>query len=452
MAKLRVLTFGAGGLLAALFVGAMPFEARAVTPDQLFQKVFPKVNQTSERKPAKRKPHRAPRAVEPAKAAAPKPVAETPAASAAVSTPLPTPRPPVKAEAVEAVAPQAPPAVAATPLPRTKPAEDRKAAGLVAIPAPAEATVGTVKTVPVPADPALAAGAIAAASALAGAVPADPPSEGELAFAPPVLPTLLKPTPTEGRNVDGSLKKGDRLPPPDKEAALAPADPAPIGKTEGEKSAVAEATPPALPMPRRKPEVVLAALVPKITPAVPEALAACRASMSGLKISAAALPAIHAGSCGGPDPFDVTALESGKVDLQPGAKINCAMATTLARWVEEDIQPSAQVTLGGRVTALRVADSYSCRGRNRVVNAMLSEHAFLNAVDIAAFEVNGRWVTVSKAKDRTEKEDTFLKAARASACDKFNTVLGPGSDGYHEDHYHMDLRQRGKGGGRKYCH
>ena len=450
MAKLRVLTFGAGGLLAALFVGAMPIEARAVTPDQLFQKVFPKVNQTSERKPAKRKPHRAPRAVEPAKAAPPPPVVETPAASAAVSTPLPTPRPPVKAEAVEAPAPQAP-VVAATPLPRTKPAGDRKAAGLVAIPAPAEATVGTVKTVPVPADPALAAGAIAAASALAGAVPADPPSEGELAFAPPVLPTLLKPTPTEGRNGDGSLKKGDRLPPPEKEAALAPADPAPTGKAEDDKSAVAETTP-SLPMPRRKPDVVLAALVPNIVPAVPEALAACKASMTGLKISASALPAIHAGSCGGPDPFEVTALEGGKVDLEPGAKINCAVATTLARWVEEDIQPSAQATLGSRVTALRVADSYSCRGRNRVVNAMLSEHAFLNAIDIAAFEVNGRWVTVTKAKDRTEKEDTFLKAARVSACDKFNTVLGPGSDGYHEDHYHVDLRQRGKGGGRKYCH
>ncbi|HEV7285067.1 MAG TPA: hypothetical protein VGN75_09420, partial [Kaistia sp.] len=322
---MRVLTFGAGGLLAALFVGAMPIEARAVTPDQLFQKVFPKVNQTSERKPAKRKPHRAPRAVEPAKAATPAPVVDAPAASAAVSTPLPTPRPPVKAEAVEA------PVVAATPLPRTKPAEDRKAAGLVAIPAPAEATVGTVKTVPVPADPALASGAIAAASALAGAVPADPPSEGELAFAPPVLPTLLKPTPTEGRNVDGSLKKGDRLPPPEKEAALAPADPAPTGKAEDDKSAVAEATPPSLPMPRRKPDVVLAALVPNIIPAVPEALAACRASMSGLKISASALPAIHAGSCGGPDPFEVTALEGGKVDLEPGAKINCAVATTLAR-------------------------------------------------------------------------------------------------------------------------
>ncbi|WP_336800906.1 extensin family protein [Kaistia sp. MMO-174] len=450
MAGLRVLTFGMGGLLAALLVGAAPFEARAITADELFQKVIPKVDGSSARKPAKRKPHKAMPASLPAKAAV-VPTVDSAAAAAApaapADTPLPTRRPAESAEPATT-----PPPVAVAPLPREKPAEERKAAGLIAIPAPAEATVGTVRTVPVPADPALAAGALAAASALAGAVPADPPTEEQLAFAPPVLPTLLKPTPAEGRNDDGSLKKGDRLPPPEKQAGLAPTDTKPIDHPSEEKSLVAEAPPPSsLPMPRRKPEIMLAALAPRIIPALPE-LAACKALLSGLKISAKALPAIEAGQCGGPDPFDVTALEGGKVDLEPAAKINCAMATTLAHWVDEDIQPSAEATLGGRVTALRVADSYSCRGRNQIATAMLSEHAFLNAVDIAAFQVNGRWVTVKKTEGRTEKEDSFLKAARVSACDKFNTVLGPGSDGYHEDHYHLDLRQRGKGGGKKYCH
>ena len=460
-----MLAVGAGGIMAALLLTAVPFQARAITPDELFQKVIPKVNGTSERKPVKRRPARAPASVPASLPSKPESATRTPASAVATPeadrnspAPLPVRRPTDKTTVEASVAmPSADvkPIVSgatvgvATPLPRMKPAEERKVAGLVAIPPPANAVVGTVKTVTVPADP---AAAVAAAAALAGAVPADPPTEEQLAFAPPVLPTLLKPTPAEGRNADGSLKKGDRLPPPEKQASSAPADAAPADKPAEEKSVVAEATPPPLPTPRRKPEIVLAALVPKIAPAVPEELAACKASMSGLKISASALPAIHAGSCGGPDPFDVNALEGGKVDLEPAAKINCAVATTLARWVDEDIQPSAEATLGGRVTALRVADSYSCRGRNRVVNAMLSEHAFLNAVDIAAFEVNGRWVTVTKAKDRTEKEDTFLKAARVSACDKFNTVLGPGSDGYHEDHYHLDLRQRGKGGGKKYCH
>ena len=29
-----------------------------------------------------------------------------------------------------------------------------------------------------------------------------------------------------------------------------------------------------------------------------------------------------------------------------------------------------------------------------------------------------------------------------SVCARFSTVLGPGSDGYHEDHIHLDLMER----------
>jgi hypothetical protein len=31
---------------------------------------------------------------------------------------------------------------------------------------------------------------------------------------------------------------------------------------------------------------------------------------------------------------------------------------------------------------------------------------------------------------------------RKSACERFMTVLGPGSDGYHENHIHVDLAER----------
>jgi hypothetical protein len=441
-----------GGLLAALLVATMPIEARAISADELFQKVIPKVER-ADRKPPKRRTHRPAPAAPQAKAAT---GTET-GGDAAATAPLPTRRPGGATETAAVATPQTPepptaraepaiPETAATPstpLPRSKPEAERRAAGLVAIPKPANAAVEKVVTEKVPPDPSLAAGA---AATLAGAAPADPATGEQLAFAPPVLPSPLKATP-DGRNADGSLKKADRLSTPGEATGEAP---------EGPADATVAAGPPvlskSLPVPRRKPDVVLAAIVPATPPAVPEGLAACRASMAGLKIAAKPLPAIHAGSCGGPDPFDVTELEGGAIDLSPAAKVNCAVATTLARWIAEDIQPSAEALLGGRVTGLRIADSYSCRGRNRVANAQLSEHAFLNAVDIGAFQVKGRWVTVTKAKDRTAKEDEFLKAARATACDKFNTVLGPGSDGYHEDHYHLDLRQRGKNGrGSKYC-
>ena len=34
---------------------------------------------------------------------------------------------------------------------------------------------------------------------------------------------------------------------------------------------------------------------------------------------------------------------------------------------------------------------------------------------------------------------------RALTCGRFTTVLGPGSDGYHEDHIHLDLIERSHG-------
>jgi hypothetical protein len=39
----------------------------------------------------------------------------------------------------------------------------------------------------------------------------------------------------------------------------------------------------------------------------------------------------------------------------------------------------------------------------------------------------------------------FLKQVRKEACASFTTVLGPGSDPYHGDHFHVDALQRKNG-------
>jgi Extensin-like protein C-terminus len=43
----------------------------------------------------------------------------------------------------------------------------------------------------------------------------------------------------------------------------------------------------------------------------------------------------------------------------------------------------------------------------------------------------------------------WREALRTSTCARFSTVLGPGSDGYHEEHIHLDLAERR--GGYKMC-
>ena len=43
--------------------------------------------------------------------------------------------------------------------------------------------------------------------------------------------------------------------------------------------------------------------------------------------------------------------------------------------------------------------------------------------------------------DRTVARDV-RETVLHSVCARFSTVLGPGSDGYHEDHIHLDLMER----------
>ena len=40
---------------------------------------------------------------------------------------------------------------------------------------------------------------------------------------------------------------------------------------------------------------------------------------------------------------------------------------------------------------------------------------------------------------------SFRERMRTATCSRFTTVLGPGSDGYHENHIHMDLAERTRG-------
>lgn len=140
-------------------------------------------------------------------------------------------------------------------------------------------------------------------------------------------------------------------------------------------------------------------------------------------------------------PVSVTAikLKNGKrVALKPAALLRCPMALAIANWVRDDWEPAAR-KLGTDVERIDVAASYSCRPRNGVFGAILSEHGKANALDIRSIHfTNGATVTIEKAQGPRG----FLSAIRKSACARFMTVLGPGSDKPHETHLHVDLQAR----------
>ena len=99
-----------------------------------------------------------------------------------------------------------------------------------------------------------------------------------------------------------------------------------------------------------------------------------------------------------------------------------------------------------RVVEIKQISAYSCRGMNGNPHAHISEHAFGNALDIAAFTLaDGRRVTVRGGWRGVPEEQGFLRDVHASACQQFNTVLAPGSNSHHEDHIHVDLMRRASG-------
>jgi hypothetical protein len=145
------------------------------------------------------------------------------------------------------------------------------------------------------------------------------------------------------------------------------------------------------------------------------------------------------GECGAVDAVMLQSVilpDQAKVAVAPPATLRCTTAEEVARWLREDVAPAA-LKLGAPLRGLDEAGSYECRGFNRVGDATLSEHGRANALDVRALRLaNGEVIgltDVSIAKD-------WREGLRASACARFTTC--PGSDGYHEEHIHLDLAER----------
>ncbi|MET4289825.1 hypothetical protein ABIB06_004153 [Bradyrhizobium sp. LB8.2] len=168
----------------------------------------------------------------------------------------------------------------------------------------------------------------------------------------------------------------------------------------------------------------------------------CRLALTEEIAIAPSIPDIRGpGACGGEDLVRLEAIvlpDKRKVAVKPAAILRCTMASAMADWVRKDMVPLA-ASLGSTISDLDNFDSFECRGRNRVVGATLSEHGKANALDVRAIKlVNGQSIGLT---DRTMPREVRERVLH-SVCSRFSTVLGPGSDWYHEDHIHLDLAQR----------
>ncbi len=139
-------------------------------------------------------------------------------------------------------------------------------------------------------------------------------------------------------------------------------------------------------------------------------------------------------------------LVTGAATVQPAATLACPLVSALDSWVASSVQPAAMRWFGQPVSQIKQISAYSCRSMNGQRGTPISEHAFGNALDIAAFTLaDGRKVTVKDGWRGLPEEQGFLRDVHASACRQFATVLAPGSNAFHYDHIHVDLARRASG-------
>jgi hypothetical protein len=200
---------------------------------------------------------------------------------------------------------------------------------------------------------------------------------------------------------------------------------------------------PVSPRPETRPNG-FARLVSAIT--IPRATSR-RGSVCGVaEIKGEALgPITGAGACGVEKPVRVTSVSG--VAVAGGPTIDCTTAKALNDWVRAGVMPAVGRT-GGGLAQVNVIAHYSCRSRNNVKGAKLSEHALGHAVDVAGVTLKDGTTLTVLDHWRSGKYGKIIKAMHGSACGTFGTVLGPNADRYHQNHLHLDTARYRAG---SYC-
>jgi hypothetical protein len=142
--------------------------------------------------------------------------------------------------------------------------------------------------------------------------------------------------------------------------------------------------------------------------------------------------------CGIDEPVQITSIDG--ITLSQPSTVDCATATALRQWIDDGLRPAFGDT---RVVGLQIAGHYVCRTRNNVRGAPISEHGRGKAIDISGIILEGGRVLTVEGN-----WNSAMRAAYRAGCGIFGTTLGPGSDGYHEDHMHFDTASHRSG---SYC-
>lgn len=179
--------------------------------------------------------------------------------------------------------------------------------------------------------------------------------------------------------------------------------------------------------------------------AMPADEVSCRRELRRLGVTFRDLaPIDDGGACRIDHPVSVSGLAGG-IEMKPAATLSCAMAAAFAGWTKNELNKSARWRYMSGVRTIHQGSSYSCRNIRRS-GGVASEHSKGNALDVMRIELrNGKDIDVRKPGFFAFREKGLLKTVREGGCQYFTTVLGPGYDADHADHFHFDIKNRRNG-------
>lgn len=191
---------------------------------------------------------------------------------------------------------------------------------------------------------------------------------------------------------------------------------------------------------------------PAVPDVMPSSELSCRRELKRMGVIFTDKPPISNGAaCQVPYPISLQGL-SGNIGVRPAATLNCQVTLAFAKWVKNELAPSARYRYWSGIKTIEPLGGYSCRRMNnsRQKYNPMSEHSRANAIDVGKFVLkSGQEIDVRKKGLFSFREGRLLQAVRSDSCKYFNTVLGPGSNAEHWNHFHFDLRERKSG--KIYC-
>lgn len=196
---------------------------------------------------------------------------------------------------------------------------------------------------------------------------------------------------------------------------------------------------------------------PSPSPAAPQPAEpqACLAELRADGVEAEIVPAPPSpvADCGVAQPVRLSSIgltDAARVDLPDHPILDCAFALTFTAFVRDLMSPLAAAMLGSRVSAVGIVSGYRCGSPIRLPSGSPNPHGKGIAVDVAQITLADRR-RIAVGHEANPAEVLFVRTMRRAACGWFTTVLGPGTDAAHAEHFHFDILRHGASANYRIC-